>query len=99
MSICFQKGITDPVVNKIYSQPAQIDMKRYVYVQNVSITATAFTVMKMLLSNQACASMHAPGFLKLFSSAKSVCVYACVCVCLSVCPQAIKNHSSEMKPE
>ena len=35
------------------------------------------------------------GSLKLFSSMKSACVFVCVCTC----PQAIENHSREIKPE
>ena len=42
-----------------------------------------------------------PGFLKMHLSGKlvSVCVCVCVCMCMRVCPQAIKNHSREIKIE
>ena len=55
--------------------------------------------------------LNTPGFLKLLLSRKSVCVSArvrahvcvrvhgCVCGCVCVRPQAIRNNSREMRPE
>ena len=57
------------------------------------VIISCFFGMYNYLLNQACA-----WFLEIVFMKTSVCVCVCVCVCVSA-PQAIKNHSREMKPE